>query len=92
MIFLKLVLAGHLTMFATRVKGPFWSLRPKGIFFWSIILTDITATLFVISGIIMPIVSWELVAFIWLYALVAFIAGDILKIRFYRFLERINLS
>lgn len=92
MIFLKLVLAGHLTMFATRVKGPFWSLRPKGIFFWSIILTDITATLFVISGIIMPIVSWELVAFIWLYVLVAFIAGDILKIRFYRFLERINLS
>ena len=92
LIFLKLVVAGHLTMFATRVKGPFWSLRPKGIFFWSIILTDIAATLFVISGWIMPAVSWELVGFVWLYALVAFVAEDILKMRFYRVLERMNLS
>ncbi|WP_321422984.1 plasma-membrane proton-efflux P-type ATPase [uncultured Methanobacterium sp.] len=92
LIFLKLVVAGHLTMFATRVKGPFWSLRPKGIFFWSIILTDIAATLFVVSGWIMPAVSWELVGFVWLYALVAFVAEDILKMRFYRVLERMNLS
>ncbi len=91
LIFLKLVVAGHLTMFVTRVKGPFWSLRPKGIFFWSIILTDIAATLFVVSGWVMPAVSWELVGFVWLYALVAFVAEDILKMRFYKVLERANL-
>lgn len=90
LIFLKLVVAGHLTMFVTRVKGPFWSLRPKGIFFWSIILTDIAATLFVVSGLVMPAVSWELVGFVWLYALVAFVAEDILKMKFYPVLEGSN--
>lgn len=38
----------------------------------------------------MPAVSWELVGFVWIYALVAFVAEDILKMRFYRVLERLN--
>jgi hypothetical protein len=44
LIFLKLVVAGHLTMFVTRNTGHFWSAKPSGIFFWSVILTDIFAT------------------------------------------------
>ena len=50
LIFLKLVVAGHLTMFVTRNSGHFWSVKPSGIFFWSVILTDIFATLLVVFG------------------------------------------
>ena len=29
-MFLKLSVAGHLTIFVTRTRGPFWSIRPPG--------------------------------------------------------------
>ena len=34
-MFLKLAVAGHLTIFITRTRGPFWSIRPAPILLWS---------------------------------------------------------
>ena len=87
LIFLKLVVAGHLTMFVTRNTGHFWSVKPSGIFFWSVILTDIFATLLVVFGIFLTPIGWGLAALVWGYSLVAFIIEDQMKIYFYKILE-----
>jgi H+-transporting ATPase len=87
LIFLKLVVAGHLTMFVTRNTGHFWSVRPSGIFFWSVILTDIFATLLVVFGIFLTPIGWGLAALVWVYSLIAFIIEDQMKIYFYKILD-----
>ena len=87
LIFLKLVVAGHLTMFVTRNTGHFWSVKPSGIFFWSVILTDIFATLLVVFGIFLTPIGWGLAALVWGYSLVAFIIEDQMKIYFFKILE-----
>lgn len=87
LIFLKLVVAGHLTMFVTRYTGHFWSTRPNGIFFWSVISTDIFATLLVIFGVFLIPIGWQLALFVWVYSLVAFLIEDQLKIYFTKVLE-----
>jgi H+-transporting ATPase len=87
LIFLKLVVAGHLTMFVTRNSGHFWSVRPSGIFFWSVILTDIFATLLVVFGIFLTPIGWGLAALVWGYSLIAFVIEDQMKIYFYKILE-----
>ena len=87
LIFLKLVVAGHLTMFVTRNTGHFWSVKPSGIFFWSVILTDIFATLLVVFGIFLTPIGWGLAALVWGYSLIAFIIEDQMKIYFFKILE-----
>ncbi len=89
-IFLKLVVAGHLTMFVTRNSGHFWSVRPSGIFFWSVILTDIFATIVVVSGAFLAPISWELALFVWVFSLIAFLIEDYLKIYFAKVLDYIR--
>jgi H+-transporting ATPase len=34
LMYLKLSVAGHLTIFLTRTRGPFWSIRPRGFCGW----------------------------------------------------------
>jgi H+-transporting ATPase len=87
LIFLKLVVAGHLTMFVTRNTGHFWSVRPSGIFFWSVILTDIFATLLVVFGWFLTPIGWQLAAFVWIYSLAAFILEDYLKIFYNQYMD-----
>ena len=91
-IFLKLVVAGHLTMFVTRNTGHFWSVKPSGIFFWSVILTDVFATVLVVSGVFLAPISWELAAFVWIYSLIAFLIEDYLKIYFARVLDHTGIK
>lgn len=87
LIFLKLVVAGHLTMFVTRNSGHFWSIRPSGIFFWSVILTDVFATLLVVYGVLLTPIGWQLALLVWVYSLAAFLLEDQLKIYFYKVLN-----
>ena len=91
-IFLKLVVAGHLTMFVTRNTGHFWSVKPSGIFFWSVILTDVFATILAVSGLFLAPIGWELAIFIWVYSLIAFLIEDYLKIYFARVLDHTSLK
>lgn len=91
-IFLKLVVAGHLTMFVTRNTGHFWSVRPSGIFFWSVILTDLFATVLAVSGLFLAPIGWELALFVWVYSLIAFLVEDYLKIYFARVLDHTGIK
>uniref|UniRef100_UPI0026282E21 plasma-membrane proton-efflux P-type ATPase n=1 Tax=Thermococcus sp. TaxID=35749 RepID=UPI0026282E21 len=42
-IFLKLAVAGHLTIFVTRTRGPFWSIMPGKWLLWSAVGTKLLA-------------------------------------------------
>ncbi|NOY07095.1 MAG: plasma-membrane proton-efflux P-type ATPase [Chlorobi bacterium] len=85
-IFLKLAVAGHLTIFLTRTRGPFWSIKPSGIMFWSAVSTKILATLVAVYGWFITPISWDLALIVWGYALIAFIISDFLKVRMYKYL------
>jgi H+-transporting ATPase len=64
-MFLKLAVAGHLTIFVTRTRGPFWSIRPSPALLWSAILTKILATLAAIYGWFMVPIGWKWALLIW---------------------------
>jgi H+-transporting ATPase len=86
-IFLKLAVAGHLTIFVTRTRGPFWSIRPSPALFWSAILTKVLATLAAVYGWFMVPIGWRWALLIWGYALVWFLINDRVKLGAYRILD-----
>ena len=86
-IFLKLAIAGHLTIFVARNRGPFWSPPPGKLLFWSAVITKLLATLVVVYGIYVSPIGWKLTGFVWLYALIAFVITDWMKVRFYKLLD-----
>ena len=45
LMYLKLSVAGHLTIFLTRTRGPFWSIRPAKILWIAVLGAQIVATL-----------------------------------------------
>ena len=87
-IYLKLAVAGHLTLFVVRSRQPFWEPPyPAKALFLAIVGTQITAALIVGFGIFVQPISWSLVGFIWVYCLIWFLIEDWAKIRLYRHLE-----
>ena len=86
-ILLKLAVAGHLTLFVARTRGPFWSIRPGKSLFLAVVLTKVVATVITVYGILLPAIGWNLALLVWGYALVWFVAQDFLKVRFYKILD-----
>lgn len=87
-IYLKLSVAGHLTVFVARTKGHFWSVKPALPLFLAVVITQSIATIIVVYGLLLPAIGWYLAAFIWIYALIAFVITDFIKVRLYKFLKR----
>ena len=90
-IYLKLSVAGHLTMFVARTKGHFWSVKPAMPLFIAIIVTQLIATIITVYGILLPAMGWNLALFVWGYALMAFIITDFIKIRAYKLLNHTGI-
>lgn len=86
-IYLKLSVAGHFALFVARTKGPFWSVRPAVPLLLAVILTQTTATLLTVYGILLPAMGWNLAGLVWGYALASFLVQDFLKVRLYAFLS-----
>ncbi len=86
-MFLKLAVAGHLTIFITRTRGPFWSIRPAPILFWSAVGTKALATLAAVYGIFMTPIGWQWALLIWGYALAWFLLSDRIKLAAYRLFD-----
>lgn len=90
-IYLKLSVAGHLTVFVARTKGPFWSVKPSAPLFLAVIVTQLIATLITVYGILLPAMGWGFAFFVWGYALVMFFTTDRLKLHAYRLLDHSNI-
>jgi H+-transporting ATPase len=90
-VFLKLAVAGHLTIFLTRTRGHFWSIRPSAALFWSAVITKFLATLIAVYGWYVAPIGWKLAIFVWGYALAAFVLTDFLKVRLTKVFEHTGL-
>ncbi len=84
LIYLKLSVAGHMTVFVTRTRGPFWSIRPANILLAAVVGTQIIATLLAVYGIFMAPIGWELAGLVWGYAFAWFFVNDRIKLFAYR--------
>ena len=87
-IYLKLSVAGHLTVFMARTKGHFWEIKPAPQLFIAIVGTQLIATLITVYGILLPAMGWFLAGIIWVEALTAFFIIDAIKVRFYNLLNK----
>jgi len=86
-IYLKLSVAGHLTIFIARSRGHFWSYRPSKVLVAAVVGTQIVATLIAVNGFLIPPIGWNLAALVWAYALIMFLITDQLKVRFFRLFD-----
>jgi len=80
LMYLKLSVAGHLTIFVTRTEGPFWSIRPSRALFLAVAATQLFATLMAVYGLFMAPIGWGPAALVWLYALAWFVVNDRIKL------------
>lgn len=87
LIYLKLSVAGHLTVFVTRTKGPFWSSMPAPALFNAVVGTQILATLIAVFGFFMPAIGWEWALFVWGYAFLWFLVNDRIKLMAHRIFD-----
>jgi H+-transporting ATPase len=92
LMYLKLSLAGHLTIFLTRTRGPFWSIRPAKILFGAVLGTQVLATLFAVYGIFMAPIGWDWALLVWGYALAWFLVNDRVKLAAYRVFDTHSLG
>jgi H+-transporting ATPase len=88
MMYLMLSVAGHLTIFQTRTRGPFWSIRPARILLVAVIGTQTLATLIAVYGawLVTPL-GWKYAGIVWGYALAWFLVSDPVKLLAYRILD-----
>jgi H+-transporting ATPase len=79
LMYLKLSVAGHLTIFLTRTRGPFWSIRPARIVWVAVLGTQMLATLIAVYGVLMTPLGWGWALFVWGYAVAWFLVNDRVK-------------
>lgn len=87
LMYLLLSVAGHLTIFLTRTRGPFWSIRPARILWIAVLGTQGIATLIAVYGLFMAPLGWRLAGIVWIYALVWAVVTDRVKLLGYRILD-----
>jgi H+-transporting ATPase len=90
LMYLKLSIAGHLTVFVARTRGPFWSIKPAKVLLLAVIITQIIATFIAVYGFIMSPIGWVWAGFVWGYALIWFIIEDRVKLITYKVLGTEN--
>jgi H+-transporting ATPase len=86
LVFLKLAVAGHMTIYIARTgQQHFWERPlPSLALFGTSEITQIAATLIAIYGVFMTPVGWTLALIIWGYALVWFVINDQIKVWIFR--------
>jgi H+-transporting ATPase len=87
LMYLKLSVAGHLTIFLTRTRGPFWTIKPAKTLWIAVLGTQIVATLIAVYGLFMTPLGWKYAGFVWGYAIVCALFTDRLKLLAYRILD-----
>lgn len=83
LIYLKLSVAGHLTIFVTRTRKNFWSQSPSKQLLFAVVITQAVATLISVYGVFMEPIGWKMAGLVWGYCLVWFLIEDFTKILVY---------
>jgi len=90
LIYIKLAVAGHLTLFITRSKHSFFSRPfPAPILLFAVLATQATAAAIVGFGILVTPIPWSYIGLVWVYCLAWMFINDWAKLRVY---EHLGLS
>jgi H+-transporting ATPase len=73
-----------LTIFVTRTRGPFGSIRPARILFAAVGGTEVVATIFAVYGSLMTPIGWTWALGVRGYAVAWFLVNDRVKLLAYR--------
>jgi len=88
LIFLKLLVAGHLTIYLTRNEGAIWQ-RPWPN--WKLLVvteaTQVVGTLAAVYGWLVRPIGWPLALMVWSYALAWFLVNSLAKVTAYGLME-----
>jgi len=89
LIFAKLVVAGHGTIYNTRIDDWFWKRPyPSKLLFVATFSTRILGTLIAVYGMFITPIGWKYAGYLWVYALSWFVFNDAVKMATYRLLRR----
>lgn len=90
-VFLSLSLAGHLTIFVVRVRGPIWSARPGWALVVGVAAIQVVAALIAIYGLfgLVAPIGWTWALVIWAYDLAWLLVEDSLKVAAYAVFGRL---
>jgi H+-transporting ATPase len=84
LVYLKLTVAGHLTLFVARTKKPFFRRPfPAPILLGAILTTQTVAALIVGLGFLVTPIPWKYVGIVWGYAIIWVFIEDWLKLMVY---------
>jgi H+-transporting ATPase len=87
LIYIKLAVAGHLTLFVARTRRPFLTQPyPAPVLLVAILGTQALAAVIVGFGILVTRIPWVYIGFVWGYALVWMFIADWAKVQVYRHL------
>jgi len=88
MMFLKLIVAGHSTLYITRTDGWFWRKPyPAPLLLFATFGTEIIGTLMAVYGYLITAIGWKYALWMWAYALVWFVIDNIAKLLAYRIVQ-----
>ena len=86
LVFAELAIAGNMTVFLARCRGPFWSIMPGKGLIWSSLISKIIVSMCCAFGWLMaPIGGWVLV--IWVYAALQMLITDRMKLFAYKLVD-----
>ncbi len=89
LIYLKLSVAGQLTIYITRSRGPFWTTpAPARLLLGATATAQLAATLIAVNGVLMTPIGWGRAGLVWAYALAWFLINDRVKLAAYAWLDR----
>jgi len=88
LVYLNLSIGGHLTLFAARTKGPFWSIKPAPILLAAVVGTQAVATLIAVYGLLMTPLGWTYAGIVWGYCLAVFFLQDLVKLAAHRIFDK----
>lgn len=89
MMFLQLLVGGHLLLLLTRTKKAFWAPPfPAWPLLTAVVGTQIFAVLMSGFGWLVPVLPWDLIGWVWVYNLVWMVVQDGVKLAVYRIIER----
>lgn len=92
-LFLKLIVAGHSTLYITRARGYFWQKPwPAPILLWATFGTEIVGTIVAAEGWLMTPIGWSNALLIWVYALAWFLVNDLVKVKAVKLIRQTTSS
>lgn len=90
-MFLKLLVAGHMTIYLCRSRNWFFSKPwPNPWMIVALEATQILGTLMAAFGWLMPALEWKYIGLVWGYALVCFLLLDVVKHFTFKLLDRVR--